>query len=46
MVTRLFDVMSNQGEIDHPLCEECTEAVLQDLDRQLHDAQELDREYK
>jgi beclin 1 len=31
----LFDIMSGQSEVDHPLCEECTDTLLDQLDHQL-----------
>ncbi|XP_049834061.1 beclin-1-like protein [Schistocerca gregaria] len=31
----LFDLLSSNSEIDHPLCEECTDALLDLLDQQL-----------
>ncbi|CAD5114301.1 DgyrCDS3443 [Dimorphilus gyrociliatus] len=36
----LFDVLSGQSELDHPLCEECTDTLLDELDKQLSSAQE------
>ncbi|XP_069490274.1 beclin-1 [Ambystoma mexicanum] len=31
----LFDIMSGQTDVDHPLCEECTDTLLDQLDSQL-----------
>lgn len=31
----LFDIMSGQTDVDHPLCEECTDTLLDQLDNQL-----------
>lgn len=31
----LFDVISNNGDVDHPLCEECTDTLLETMDQQL-----------
>lgn len=31
----LFDIMSGHSSIDHPLCEECTDTLLDQLDQQL-----------
>lgn len=31
----LFDIMSSNSDIDHPLCEECTDALLDLMDQQL-----------
>ena len=27
----LFDIISNNGDVDHPLCEECTDTLLERL---------------
>lgn len=35
VTSRLFDIMSGHSSIDHPLCEECTETLLDQLDQQL-----------
>eukprot|EP00794_Sanderia_malayensis_P017487 gene17487-19236_t len=43
---KLFDIMSNQSEVDHPLCEECTDALLNQLDEQLHIAEKELHSYK
>lgn len=32
----LFDIMSGQTDVDHPLCEECTDTLLDQLDTQLN----------
>ncbi|KAJ8245955.1 hypothetical protein GJAV_G00262120 [Gymnothorax javanicus] len=32
----LFDIMSGQTDVDHPLCEECTDNLLDHLDTQLN----------
>jgi len=32
---QLFDILSENSEIDHPLCEECTNALFLELDKQL-----------
>ena len=31
----LFDIISNNGDVDHPLCEECTDTLLETMDQQL-----------
>ncbi|XP_057317020.1 beclin-1-like [Hydractinia symbiolongicarpus] len=33
--TQLFDIMSGNADIDHPLCEDCTDNLLDQLDDQL-----------
>ncbi|XP_028417549.1 beclin-1-like [Dendronephthya gigantea] len=35
VTSQLFDIMSAQSNIDHPLCEECTDTLLDLLDHQL-----------
>lgn len=39
MRAQIFDALSNNSEIDHPLCEECTDSLLELMDRQLKDAE-------
>lgn len=36
---QLFDIMSGNSEIDHPLCEDCTDSLLVQLDEELHVAE-------
>lgn len=31
----LFDILSGNSQVDHPLCEECTDALLDLMDQQL-----------
>jgi beclin 1 len=31
----LFDILSSSSQVDHPLCEECTDALLDFMDQQL-----------
>lgn len=38
--------MSGQSEIDHPLCEECTDALLDHLDQQLQISEEEINDYR
>ena len=42
----LFDVISGNGEIDHPLCEECTDGMLEAMDEQLKREEEDVQEYR
>lgn len=35
MTADLFDIVSGNSEIDHPLCEECTDTMLDLMDHQL-----------
>jgi len=38
--------MSGQTDIDHPLCEECTDTLLDQLDEQLRTAEDELKDYK
>lgn len=40
---QLFDILSDQSDIDHPLCEECADFVIDQMDSQLA---VLEKEYK
>ncbi|KAM7050303.1 beclin-2 [Molossus nigricans] len=31
----IFDILSGEGDLDHPLCEDCTDNLLEELDSQL-----------
>ncbi|KAK0043185.1 beclin-1 [Biomphalaria pfeifferi] len=42
----LFDLMSGASEIDHPLCEECTDHLLDSLDHQLKLVEDESKEYR
>lgn len=42
----LFDVMSGQSEVDHPLCEECTDTLLDQLDHQLKITEDECKDYR
>jgi len=46
VASKLFDIMSGQSEVDHPLCEECTDSLLNQLDEQLHIAEKELHDYK
>ncbi|KAG0170172.1 autophagy protein 6 [Apophysomyces sp. BC1034] len=37
VANRLFDVMSSKSSVDHPMCQECTDMLLESLERQLED---------
>ncbi|BFZ15451.1 hypothetical protein BsWGS_18490 [Bradybaena similaris] len=43
---QLFDLMSGQSDIDHPLCEECTDHLLDNLDHQLKIVEDESKEYR
>lgn len=36
MTSELLDMLSSNSDVDHPLCEECTDQLLEMLDQQLH----------
>ena len=42
----LFDIISNNGSVDHPLCEECTDTLLDSMDQQLKLAEDEAQEYQ
>ncbi len=44
--TRLFDLVSSTSDIDHPLCEDCSDSLLSLLEQQLSQAEEECLEYK
>ncbi|XP_055585125.1 beclin-1-like protein [Uranotaenia lowii] len=41
----LFDTLSNNSEIDHPLCDECTDTLLELMDKQLKMAEDEWNDY-
>lgn len=46
VTSELFDVLSGQADVDHPLCEECTDRLLTTLDTQYRMAEDECRDYK
>lgn len=47
VMAELFDVISSNSDvIDHPLCEECTDTILETMDQQLRLAEEEAQEYQ
>lgn len=46
VATQLFDIMSGTSDIDHPLCEECTDNLLDLLNDQLVDTENELESYK
>lgn len=46
MIVRLFDLMSGNSELEHPLCEECTESLLEKLDKEHQQYEEELKLYK
>ncbi|XP_055905655.1 beclin-1-like protein [Eupeodes corollae] len=43
---QLFDALSSNSEFDHPLCDECTDSMLELLERELKIAENEWRDYK
>lgn len=41
----LFDALSNNSEVDHPLCEECTDSILELMDHQLRLTEDEQKDY-
>lgn len=39
MIVKLFDILSANTDLDHPLCEECNDQVLDQLDKELKETQ-------
>ena len=46
MIVRMFDCMSGDTDLEHPLCEECTESLLEQLNNQLRQYKEEYTLYK
>ena len=46
MTASLFDMLSDNSSIDHPLCEECTDTMLQSLESQLEQAEQDSQQYQ
>ncbi|XP_076313148.1 beclin-1-like Atg6 isoform X1 [Tachypleus tridentatus] len=46
VTSRLFDIMSDQSDVDHPLCEECTDSLLDQMDQQLKIAEDECKDYR
>ena len=42
----LFDMLSDNSSVDHPLCEECTDTMLQSLEQQLDQAEQDSQQYQ
>ena len=45
VTTELFDILSGQSDISHPLCEECTDNLLDLLDQQLKISEDECKDY-
>jgi len=46
VTSRLFDIMSDQSDVDHPLCEECTDQLLDQMDQQLKVTEDEYNDYR
>jgi len=46
VTSELFDMLSDNSEVDHPLCEECTDTLLQSMEQQLELAEQDSQEYQ
>ena len=45
VTSELFDMLSDNSEVDHPLCEECTDTLLQSMEQQLELAEQVTTNY-
>lgn len=46
VTSELFDIMSEQSDVDHPLCEECADALLDQMDQQLKLKEDECKDYR
>jgi beclin 1 len=46
VTSELFDILSCQSNVDHPLCEECTDNLLDQLDQQLKTTEDECKDYR
>ena len=46
VMAKLFDMLSDHSNVDHPLCEECTDQLLLSLERQLEQAEQDSQQYQ
>lgn len=37
VANRVFDIMSSKSSVDHPMCQECTDMLLECLEKQMND---------
>lgn len=42
---QLFDILSDQSDVDHPLCEECADFVIDQMDHQLRQLEDESKDY-
>ena len=43
---KLFDMLSDNSSVDHPLCEECTDTLLLRLEQLLEQAEQDSQQYQ
>jgi beclin 1 len=46
VTSQLFDMLSDNSQVDHPLCEECTDTLLENMEQQLELAEQDSQEYQ
>ena len=46
VTSRLFDILSDQSEVKHPLCEECADFVIDQMDAKLRQTEEECKVYR
>ena len=46
VTSRLFDILTDQSEVNHPLCEECADHVIDQMDNKLRILEDECRDYK
>lgn len=46
ITSRLFDILSNTSSVDHPLCEECADSVIDKMDQKLKTLEEECKDYR
>merc|ERR1719495_2505910 len=46
VTSHLFDMLSDNSSVDHPLCEECTDTLLESMEQQLELAEQDSQEYQ
>jgi len=46
VTSELFDMLSDNSQVDHPLCEECTDSLLENIEGQLELAEQEAQEYQ
>jgi len=46
VTSQLFDMLSDNSQVDHPLCDECTDTLLENMEQQLELAEQESQEYQ